>query len=214
MQFAPIGSELTSIQNQISMEKMLRSDNAIKSLCIGSELLAPGPMLEHLRFEIDAALTEKFDASCYEYAVVYDILPPEEGRTNQYTDHILQIAEGGGRPRPFSRRDFFHDTRIDSFLNFHFKTGQSLSPALVTALKVLGPYYEWLLDPEEFDYSRFDPDWLFVHFTKWYKRHFSKCHQLRSFLMQYIIDHPSNNRVMWFYFHTYDRSENDFLDFY
>ncbi|OQP43592.1 hypothetical protein A4H97_33885 [Niastella yeongjuensis] len=72
------------------------------------------------------------------------------------------------------------DTKVDQFLNLHFKEQFPLPSSIVDMLGDHCSYYRWLLDLEGHDYSKFSAEWVWHAFTTYYQRHLRKSAALRS----------------------------------
>ena len=113
---------------------------------------------------------------------------------NQYIDFIKGALE-----KPYPRLSFFSapeyaDLRVDHFINYWFKFGYEVPLEIVNKLKETSDYYRWLLDPEYFDYSRFEDEWLQHHFTSYYKTWFRKSNRLKEYMIDKLSS--SDSRIL------------------
>jgi len=131
-------------------------------------------------------LYHQFKGQIYYWAVINDMVKPKRQLTNKYENEIIQLAEKGQQPRIFES-GFYTDYRLDEYLNFCFRYKRVLSAQLVEALQKLDDYYCWITDIEEFDYSQFDDDWLFVHMTIYYKQKFRASKALKNYLREQVM---------------------------
>jgi len=84
------------------------------------------------------------------------------------------------------REEYYVDPMVDNYLNFCFAFNLSIDDSLAGNIAALGPYYRWLLQPDAFDYSLFDYNWVFHHFTIHFKRWLRKSKRLKEALLQLI----------------------------
>ncbi len=140
---------------------------------------------------IKSSLALIFNSERYHLAVLFEIIPANKKYTQLYVEEIRQLLQNGISRRIQGQRYFFSDSRIDRFLNFIFRCKMEIPPSIRPTLAQLGEYYAWLCDMEHFDYNRFDPDWLHVHYTTHYKRKFRQCKSLKAHLLSLIEQEKS-----------------------
>ncbi len=124
--------------------------------------------------------------------------------TRRYEASVVKLAKAGRGVRPFEA-GFYHDHRLDEFVNFSFRFNRPLNHALVEALIKLDDYYHWLTNLDHFDYTLFDPDWLFNHYTLYFKNKFRESKPLEQSLRKLALK-SSDPRLGQLYIDVYTPS--------
>ncbi|GEN77497.1 PIN domain-containing protein [Chryseobacterium hagamense] len=151
---------------------------------------------ENYRTEIidflDTKIKNCFDGNIYYSLVIKGHIRQEEKLTMQYEADILRLAEGGRKTILFDT-GFYTDIYLDEFVNLSFSLDRPVSKELREALEALDNYYCWVLDIDNFDYKKFNSDWLFNHLTIYYKEKFRKSSVLRVVLKRIILESKDHN---------------------
>jgi len=159
--------------------------------------------------QIVAQLRADFDAYHYYYAVITDTLPFVGSEfLEEFIDAIYP------NPNKYSFRNSFYGPQdneyplFDMFFNLIFKAG--LQPKEITNKKLegFGDYYDWLLNLNGFDYSKFKISWIGLYPTKFYFQEFAKHVLLRSTIEKYL----QNNRdlqIERLYFDIYNPQSDE-----
>lgn len=145
-------------------------------------------MNEDQKLEVKQRLTgkldEKFDPHDYYLLAVTEVIDDEERLHQHYEASILEAID-----KPYPRPSFFSqpeytDHRIDQYLNYIFKFDRTIPEDLRSRITGYSTYYQWLLDPEHFNYEQFDTEWLGIHFTINYKAWFKKSEVLKRYMIK------------------------------
>lgn len=143
-------------------------------------------------------LQTNFQVRRYYLACMFDIIAPAEPLMSHYLEEIQNVAAKGQQPRFMPSHEYYSDSRIDHFFNYCFKYGFIIPVTLQSALSLLSPYYQWLLNMDSFDYRHFDTNWITHHFTIYFKRYYRQSEALRNYLRHYIRDRPHSNLARTF----------------
>jgi hypothetical protein len=146
---------------------------------------------KEIRSHLKQLLEANYKSHNYYLASMFDIIMPEETFNNLYDSEIEAIIDLGPIKRPFHNKQYFVDTRIDNYLNFCLKHSLTVPTQIRNKSVALGPYYQWLFDMESFNYDNFNKDWLYNHFTLYFKQAFRKSEKLKSHLLKLIKDDPN-----------------------
>ena len=136
---------------------------------------------------IHSILDTRFDRRLFYLVSIYDIIEPTTIRWQQFVAQSIPPKDKVF-PRWETSRSFkdVTDYRIDQMLNLHWKTGLPVSRASLQKIEVISLYYEWLLNPDDFDYGKFNPKWVLHYNTTFfldcYKGKDSLLNALSSFL--------------------------------
>ncbi len=136
-----------------------------------------------IRQKMKRLLKDNFNPYLYYYAQVQNIVSYKKKDFLKYSKYIKDITDKGPSPHPFGDEDFYTDARIDYFLNFCLKNKISIKRELKQSISKLGEYYNWFLNLDEFDYSKFSPTWLEHHYTIHFKKYFRKSRILKKHLI-------------------------------
>jgi hypothetical protein len=143
-----------------------------------------------IRAYVKQSVLSRFEAGKYFLATMFDMLPEYEDFIQQYEDAIEEIIKTGPRKTLFDNKDYYTDSRLDNFLNFCYKFNIEVPAEFVGSLPTMGGYYNWLADMDNFDYSNFRTDWLYIHFTIFFKRKFRQSAVLKYHLLKLIKSDP------------------------
>lgn len=135
---------------------------------------------------IASALTEKFDADRFYMAAMTEIINADQLLVEKYFQEIAEQSKLPARRHWFGTRQWYTDRDVDHFINFCFKFDLQIPKDLAGRIASLDKYYEWLIDPDQYDYVEFNVDWLSHHFTKHYKQWFRKSEKLKTHLWELI----------------------------
>lgn len=135
-----------------------------------------------------------FNAHNYYIASVLDMISGDNKLHQLYTNYIMEAIE-----KPYPRPSFFSapeyaDHRVDQYINYCFKRGLNVPQEIADKISETSDYYLWLLDPESFDYSKFEDEWLDIHFTLHYKTWFKKSNKLKEYMIGKLWD--TNNKIL------------------
>lgn len=153
--------------------------------------VAKTSLKKQIEKQILAQLRSNFDVYHYYYAVITDTLPFVGSEfLREFIDGIYPD------PKRSSFRNSFYGPQdneyplFDMFFNLVFKFGLQANEVTDKKLQGFGDYYDWLLDLNGFDYSKFKISWLALYQTKFYFQEFSKHVMLRRTIEKYL----RNNR--------------------
>jgi PIN domain len=145
---------------------------------------------ETIRTYVAKSLKIKFENGKYYLATMFDMMPLYNTYIDQYTIEVEKVIKNGPQKRMFERKEYYTDSRIDNYLNFCLKYNLAIPVSISDLLPNMGKYYEWLSDMDNFDYSNFDTDWLYTHFTIYFKRKFRQCEPLKQHLLNLTKVNP------------------------
>lgn len=143
-------------------------------------------ILNELTNTVSLFIMNHFSFHFYYLAVMNNVIPYDDNYFNplfeetfpgvdrrKITSHIF-----GGRSDRFDG--------VNDLLNLSFRFNLDLQSPRFSPIKALGPYYEWLLDMEGFDYSKFDPDWISEYKTRYYLQRIANSLKVKEFLESHL----------------------------
>ena len=148
---------------------------------------------KNIKGKIEHHLIDKFDPELFYLAIIFNVIPFNEGYFIQYFEHC-NPKEGQNK----LQKDFWgrinHSTAVDDFINLCFKQKIDLTDNRFDKMRIINPYYSWLLDMDNFDYSDFDPEWILYYNTIHYINAMKKSKKLINELKKQLKEN-SNPRV-------------------
>ena len=177
---------------QLFLDRNRTDDNAMKwqSIIYIFSTITSNEQKKEISDYIDYSLSVRFDQGKYYLASITGMLPDYKKYLDRYISEIEKIVAMGPVQRPFDRRDFYFDFRIDNFYNLNYKFDLLIPEKIKSQLPTLGAYYEWLSDMDNFDYTEFNSKWLYTHFTVFFKKKFRECNSLKKHLTDLIKEDP------------------------
>ncbi|MEW7292117.1 DUF4365 domain-containing protein [Aquimarina sp. 2304DJ70-9] len=115
---------------------------------------------------ITESLDEEFDADLFRSSTLFEIIPFNKSLFNRFLESIPDESHLSNEP-------FYRDRnmRLSQAINIAFKFNipfdEKLRKYSSYSTKNYKDYYDWIMNIEGFDYSKFDPTWLFVSKTKY-----------------------------------------------
>ncbi|MET3606976.1 hypothetical protein ABIC74_000818 [Mucilaginibacter rubeus] len=134
---------------------------------------------------LEKMLNKKFDAYQYYYAKIYD-LPLNQSYFDQF---ISQSVPDPHRPNIQAMLGAETENKypmFDMLLNLCFKNDLDLKSITKVNFSGYGDYYDWLLDMDNFDYSKFRVRWIGLYATKFYFNEFRKHPKIKTILEAYL----------------------------
>lgn len=132
----------------------------------------------NLKDSIKEELDLKFNPDLYYDAVINDIID-YEFYFEKYLFSVAQSNKGETFREIFAGIKDYQNYRLDQLINLAFKLDLDLKEERFQTLHGSIPYYEWLMNLDTFDYSKFDVYWIMVHPTIYYLEKFKKHTKIR-----------------------------------
>ncbi len=137
------------------------------------------------------SLNHKFNADMYYMLSIGGII--------DYSLHLDKFKELCVRPlskkegpvHPFMQGETVL-YRLGELLNLYFKNGLSTKEEFFEKFKGFSDYYDWILDPDEFNYKKFNPLWILEYQTTYYLQRIFSSANLKKHLIAYLktAKHP------------------------
>ncbi len=141
-----------------------------------------------IRSAVLKKLKEKFDFELFYLSSIFEIIEFDLQKTLHLIKEFKLDVNQKKRRSIFSRSDFNQNSYLDRIANLCFKYDVNTTSKEFLKLKKVDLYYEWLFDMEKFDYTKFNPEWVFVYQTKYYQKAMSKSSQLIKELRKILSD--------------------------
>jgi hypothetical protein len=172
-------------------EELKKDGHSLNEICCLHDFLHRKAYKNEIAKFLLHFLKNNFDPEVYYWAVIHNMVKPTRNTARKYEQAIIQLADKGRQPRFFEPRTFYIDHRIDEYLNLAFRDSTPLSSKFIQSVTKLDEYYRWVTDMDNYDYTLFDPDWLFVHLTMYYKDKFRQSIKLREQLRKLALRSPN-----------------------
>ena len=159
-----------------------------------------------VKAKIENSLEERFTSKLYYSAVMKEIIP-YESFFDSYLKTIPKNEFETSFREMFSGNEDKRNSRLNDLINLAYANEINLNNPAIQCLSDGYPYYEWLLNLEEFDYERFNPYWLLEYKTSVYFKKFRAIPQIKKKLLEAILDSKAKGLVE-VYFQIF---ESDFI---
>jgi hypothetical protein len=171
------------ILNSVLQRELKEShDNGLGLLTQLARCSTPA-QLKRMSNSISQKLDVHFDFSLFYRATMHDIIPLNQERLFQLLDELdLKKKRYSFRTLSTGEEDEYLP-RLDELLSICFKYEIPLRGRRLTHLKTAGPYYNWLLAMDTFDYRKFRFEWVNHYKTDAYRRHLSKSPKLHKMII-------------------------------
>ncbi len=130
----------------------------------------------------------------YCLGLVHGMIKPNDDYLNQ-----LIIQYSPVEPIKSPRNNFHgypnYNGNLDFLIEALFKLELDLTEERFKNLNNHGIYYQWLLNLDTFDYSKFDPEWILCYIRKSYTKRFARCIPLKQAIENYIISPEQTNKT-------------------
>ena len=148
--------------------------------------------------------SEHFDAELYYNAIMHGILDDSAPIDKLWNAFMPKPGAQSLQSVLFGKNEERFES-VNALLNIAIHLKLNLSDDKFNAIRVIDPYYAWLLDLDGFDYSKFDPYWITEYKTIPFIRHFRKSERLKNYLISFLKA-DDNPTIMKFFFDVYNQS--------
>ena len=135
---------------------------------------------ENIKLRIIKKLEEKFDDKLYDLGIIYDLIDFDE---NLFKKFISTVPDMSKNEDEHYFRDY-ENIRLGQVINLVFKFNlefnEELTGLLKKSHKKYFDYYSWLMDIDNYDYSKFNPYWILEYRTIYYFQRFKKSQKLKE----------------------------------
>lgn len=127
-------------------------------------------------------LNDKFDARYYYNLSIYDLIPYDEILFNNYVKSINDLTKKPSGHELISGTKQRKNYDLNNLINLSYKYNLPFTAKMKKLSKFAheSDYYDWLMDLEGFDYSKFNHYWLIEYKTKFYFDEFKKHKKLKA----------------------------------
>ncbi len=134
-------------------------------------------------------LEAKFDINNFYYATLFGLIDFIE-----YKEIFTELCTESTLKRPISPRPFGYDSEEFSpnqnfltLISLYIQKGEEIEDKYKKRLKPLSPFYEWILDPNKFDYDNFNVQWLKSFRPSLFQHHYFNQGIIKPYLKNYLM---------------------------
>lgn len=147
---------------------------------------------------ISERLKKNFDSQLYYLAMIHDIIPVNEEQFSVFvSDSKLRENQVSFSSLMGSKNKRF--PHIGALLNLAFKLNKDTGSPEFKAFKGIDLYYDWLMDMENFDYAKFDANWVKEYDTMHYIDRMKKYPKVRAHVLTYLRENTDKHLQDYFF---------------
>lgn len=141
---------------------------------------------EKIKNKVETSLKKKFDYDLFYKSVMYNVIESSDDHFAEFFRESLPKAISTSFRNAFINRAEKRFERVNMLINLCFKIQTDFGRQIFTQIKEIDLYYRWLLDLDNFDYSKFQVYWITEYDTKYFNERFRNCIKLRDVLTAYL----------------------------
>lgn len=146
---------------------------------------------------ISSRLRQKFNGELYYLATILEIVPFSEEPFKKFlNDSKLKENQFSWNALMGNKNKRF--PHIGALLNLSFKLGKNTASGEFQDFKGIDPYYDWLMDMANFDYSKFDPKWITEYDTTHYVAEMKKHPIIRDKVLSFLKENSDKQLQDYF----------------
>ncbi|WP_428657483.1 PIN domain-containing protein [Runella sp.] len=134
---------------------------------------------------IQNSLKSSFEFEIFDYCTMYGIIPKDKALVLSFINKLNIEDSSKGAPIDSYNNQYRY---LDNLLNLCFKLNINTNSASFQKFAKISDYYEWIIDMDNFDYSKFNPEWILHFQTLHYSIRMSKSRNLKRALVKYLRD--------------------------
>ncbi|MEN4762279.1 DUF4365 domain-containing protein [Chryseobacterium sp. C39-AII1] len=134
-----------------------------------------------LKNKFNEILDEDFNFSLYTNLLLYDLIDLDRLKFDKYLSNIIDMSNFDEKKFPFHT---YQNLDLYNIMSIVFKYELEINERIKSQLDKVyhkeKEYYQWLMDIENFDYSKFNSYWILNSQTKYYNQRFRKSNKLKQ----------------------------------
>lgn len=141
---------------------------------------------QHITAAIKQLLAEQFNFTLFYYAVIFELIPLDHKQFLILFDDIDLDKQQYSLRSMSTGNEERNVARLDQLLNICFKYDINLKLRQIARMKIIGAYYNWLLNMDRYDYSDFSFEWVTRYGTDYYYKAMAKSKKLNAVVVNYL----------------------------
>jgi hypothetical protein len=156
------------------------------------------PYKKELQTLINSHIQKEFKFDFYYNALILDVIQYDAEDFEKALKSVLASLDRKSIGYIFGQPSD-RVNQVNDFINLCFKLDFNTKSDNFKALRETSPYYDWLLDMENFDYSNFKPDWIGEYVTRHYFKRIANNDKVRDALESYLKDEVNTSMEKLYY---------------
>ncbi|GAB3898510.1 hypothetical protein GCM10028803_18050 [Larkinella knui] len=141
---------------------------------------------EIIKKNIINKLNSDFNFDLFIFFTIYDVIPLDVDKVIELFTSTEFKSERHGFKSIFNGVVEYQDYNLDKLLNLYFRFKFKLNEDIISKIKSLNLYYEWLIDVNNFNYDLFRPEWIVNYNSEYYFREMGSSDLLIKKLFKYV----------------------------
>ena len=135
---------------------------------------------------VHSSLTKNPNFQHYYLYSINDIITLDQNKIITWIDEFNVEIEKPSIRSFFGADEDYQNDHLNELLNLCFKYDINTTAKEFKKLNQVHSYYEWIIDMDNFDYSKFNPEWVLNYQTKFYIKKMSLSIELKKALVSYL----------------------------
>jgi len=132
-------------------------------------------------------LNMQFDFDLYYGAIIREVIPLNKRVLFDLIDKLdIEKYKNNNKQKLSWGRFDYALNYINELLNICFKFNIKTNTTRFEKIKSISNYYEWLLDMENFNYTKFDIEWIVAYKTVFFNKRISKSKNTITYILNYL----------------------------
>ncbi|MBB4806991.1 hypothetical protein HNP38_002287 [Chryseobacterium defluvii] len=136
---------------------------------------------EKIKVKITKKLNEEFDAELYDLSIIFKLIDFDKELFQKF---IQTTPDMSNLDEERFRHGYYENDRLGQIMNIVFKYNLEINDEIKSLTKKSHPnyyeYYCWLMDIDNYDYTKFNPFWVLKYRTKYYFERFKNSTKLKE----------------------------------
>lgn len=142
---------------------------------------------EEITALIKERLASSFDNTVYYLATSYRVI---DYNTDNLFNTYSRYIKDHFKPHFFDRHGVggrtFHTSFLDAYLDLSFQDFVTPDAEMLGWIASLGPFYRWLIEMDNFDFSLFQPDWITMSHPSSFQKRIVGSAKTKTALQEYL----------------------------
>jgi hypothetical protein len=139
-----------------------------------------------IRSYIQNELTDKFEFELFYSSSIFGIIKADFEKLFILIDDFKIDKSEKKLSSFFGGREDFLNSKLDRIINLCFKLNIDTTDKRFKKFHSIHPYYKWVLDMNNFNYKKFNPEWAMLNNTIYYNKAMSNSQKLTNFLINFL----------------------------
>ncbi|MCX8523142.1 hypothetical protein OF897_04295 [Chryseobacterium formosus] len=136
---------------------------------------------DSLKVKFNNILEKDFDSSLYSNLLLYDLIDFEESSFDKLLSYVVNRSDFDEKRFPFhsyQNLDFYNVMSV--VFKYNLKIDEKIKAQIDKVFHKERDYFEWLMDIDNYDYTKFNSYWILKSRTKYFTERFKKSTKLKT----------------------------------